>query len=246
MSRYGWIPQIGDRRDTPFIAAAPRVPLPESVDLRPDQPPIYDQKDIGSCVGQAVARCLEWTMQEQGQDAFTPSRLQLYYEGRRAIDTVPVDSGCVIRDVMKFVNRHGAGPEKLWPYYPGNYLYEPPAAVYAAGADHQVLSYRAVRPGHNLRQALSERNLVVFGISIYDSFHSAHTTRTGGVRMPNPGARLVGGHAIVAVGYTPNHLICANSWGPDWGDGGYFYLPWAYTAADLARDFWTVRLVEAG
>jgi len=36
-------------------------------------------------------------------------------------------------------------------------------------------------------------------------------------------------HAIAAVGYNKNngdlpYLIIRNSWGPDWGDGGYIKL----------------------
>ena len=36
-----------------------------------------------------------------------------------------------------------------------------------------------------------------------------------------------------------------NSWGKTWGDHGFFTMPYAYlTDADLAADFWTVRIVE--
>jgi C1A family cysteine protease len=38
--------------------------------------------------------------------------------------------------------------------------------------------------------------------------------------------------------------LCRNSWGPDWGLGGYFTLPYAYlTDPDLASDFWTLRTI---
>jgi C1A family cysteine protease len=45
--------------------------------------------------------------------------------------------------------------------------------------------------------------------------------------LPKPGEATIGGHAVVAVGYSDpqSHVIVRNSWGPSWGDCGYFYLP---------------------
>ena len=58
---------------------------------------------------------------------------------------------------------------------------------------------------------------------------------------------IVGGHAVVAVGYDDSDrvFICRNSWGEGWGDAGYFYMPYAYLLDNnLSDDFWTVRLVS--
>ena len=41
-------------------------------------------------------------------------------------------------------------------------------------------------------------------------------------------------------------FIAMNSWSTDWGDEGYFYMPYAYLGSEqLASDLWTVRTVEA-
>lgn len=58
---------------------------------------------------------------------------------------------------------------------------------------------------------------------------------------------LIGGHAVLAVGYdnSTQHFIIRNSWGADWGDKGYFYMPYEYiTDGDLADDFWYIRVIE--
>jgi C1A family cysteine protease len=65
--------------------------------------------------------------------------------------------------------------------------------------------------------------------------------------MPQPGEQVVGGHAVLAVGYDDKNqwFIVRNSWGVDWGMNGYFTLPYQYLLEpNLSDDFWTVRLVQ--
>jgi C1A family cysteine protease len=49
---------------------------------------------------------------------------------------------------------------------------------------------------------------------------------------------------MLLVGYDDQKqlFIVRNSWGSDWGDGGYCYFPYAYlTDPELCTDIWTVR-----
>ena len=58
---------------------------------------------------------------------------------------------------------------------------------------------------------------------------------------------VVGGHAVLAVGYDEKKqiVLVRNSWGTGWGVKGYFWMPYAYiTNTHLCDDFWTIRLVE--
>jgi C1A family cysteine protease len=87
----------------------------------------------------------------------------------------------------------------------------------------------------------------VFGFTVYASFEGNEVANSGIVPMPAPGEKVVGGHAVAAVGYDDNKqmFIVRNSWGPDWGLAGYFMIPFAYlTDSNLADDFWTIRMVR--
>ena len=98
-----------------------------------------------------------------------------------------------------------------------------------------------------MRSCLSDGCPFIFGFSVYESFESDAVAATGIVPMPGKTETCLGGHAVMAVGYDDSKqwIIVRNSWGPDWGDKGYFYLPYAYiTNNNLADDFWTIRLVK--
>jgi C1A family cysteine protease len=65
--------------------------------------------------------------------------------------------------------------------------------------------------------------------------------------MPKAKEKLLGGHAVMAVGYNDitQRFIVRNSWGIDWGKKGYFTIPYAYlTNRNLADDFWCISKVE--
>ena len=66
--------------------------------------------------------------------------------------------------------------------------------------------------------------------------------------MPQASEAVVGGHAVMAVGYDDQNqwFIVRNSWADTWGMNGYFTLPYQYLLeTNLSDDFWTVRLVQA-
>jgi C1A family cysteine protease len=82
---------------------------------------------------------------------------------------------------------------------------------------------------------------------VYESFESDEVASTGVAPMPGVSEMVLGGHAVMAVGYDDksSRFLARNSWGLDWGMGGYFTMPYAYLADNnLADDFWTIRLVK--
>ena len=249
MPHYGWVPDLPDQRD--FLYAAPvenMAALPSSVDLRPECPKtVYDQGQLGSCTANAIAGALEFDRIKQGLPDFIPSRLFIYYNERVMEGTVGTDSGAQIRDGIKSVGSIGAPPETDWPYDITEFAAKPSVKAYKdAPLDKAVQYQRVAQVLAQMKGCLASGYPFVYGFTVYASFESTQVAQTGIVPMPAAGEKVLGGHAVVAVGYDDNsqRFIVRNSWGPTWGMAGYFTVPYAYlTDANLSDDFWTIRLV---
>ena len=249
IGHYGWTPDLPDARDHLFAAPLAEIgPLPPSVDLRKKCPAVYDQGRIGSCTANAIGGAFEFLLLKEGQKDLMPSRLFIYYNERVIEGTVDEDSGAMLRDGIKSVARQGAPQEPLWPYRIPRFRDKPPAAAYREGLKHQALLYeRLVQDVDQLKGCLAGGYPFVFGFSVYEGFESAAVARSGDVPMPGRFESLLGGHAVVAVGYeeSQRRFFVRNSWGTSWGRAGYGTMPYEYLLDNgLSDDFWTVKLVE--
>jgi C1A family cysteine protease len=250
VKRFGWVPDLPDARDYRYAAPPEYLTrLPASVDLRDRCPKeIYDQGQVGSCTANAIGCAFEFELLKQGARSFTPSRLFIYYNERIVEGTIDVDSGAMIRDGIKSVHKQGVCPEQDWPYDVSKLAEKPPQSCYDDALDHQVTSYRRIpRVLDQMKGCLASGHPFVFGFTAYESFDSDEVARTGVAPMPTPEEHLIGGHAVLAVGYddAEQRLLVRNSRGDQWGMGGYFTMPYAYlTERSLSSDFWSITLVE--
>jgi C1A family cysteine protease len=249
IARYGWIPDLPDERD--HLYAAPPAflsALPPFIDLRANCPAIYDQGMLGSCTANAIGGAIEFDRLKQSLPDFVPSRLFIYYNERVIEGTVDEDAGAMLRDGMKSVAKQGAPHEKLWPYRIAKFRQKPSAASYTDGARHVAILYQRLVPNLNqLKGCLASGYPFVFGFSVYESFESAAVARTGQVPLPKPREALLGGHAVLTVGYddAEGRFLMRNSWGASWGMRGYFTMPFEYLLnPNLCDDFWTVKTVR--
>ncbi len=265
----GWLPDIPDERDFTLthgmgselvgnLSSRARTlisgaePLPASQDLRRGNQ-VQNQLSLGSCTAQAVISLVEYLLRDQSKGAhFDFSRLFLYKVTRKLLGWSG-DRGAYVRDTIKAMAMFGVPPERYWPYEIARFDDEPEAFLYSFAQNFKSLEYvRVDAPGLgpddilvHVKRFLAAGFPVVFGFPVYSSLSSA-----ADVPVRQPGDVLLGGHCVLAVGYDDNHetpagttvpsLIIQNSWGTEWGDGGFGYLPNEYVRRGLALDFWTI------
>jgi C1A family cysteine protease len=249
IQKYGWVPDIPDQRDFLYAAPAPfQSNFPPSVNLTSQCPPVYDQGQLGSCTANAIGGAIEFDQKKGGLPQFVPSRLFIYYNERNMEGTVNSDSGGQIRDGIKSVATLGAPPESDWPYNIAKFTQKPPAKSYTDAKQHLVVLYqRLIQELNTLKGCLASGFPFVFGFTCYESFESEKVAKTGMLPMPGSSEKVVGGHAVLCVGYDDKARMFTirNSWGPSWGLKGYFKMPYAYlTNSRLASDLWTIRSVK--
>jgi C1A family cysteine protease len=156
---------------------------------------------------------------------------------------------------MKAMALFGVPPEDYYPYQISEFDNEPPAFCYAFALSYKAIQYYRLDPSGQgtqktldlLKQNLAAGLPAMFGFTVYSSIPGIGDKK-GEIPFPKRGDRVEGGHAVVAVGYADGKkignetgaVLIRNSWGPEWGDNGYGWLPYAYLTSGLAVDLWTL------
>ncbi|CAF3547482.1 unnamed protein product [Rotaria socialis] len=228
--------------------------LPSSVDLRSDMTPVEDQSQIGSCDHKSFiwpnlffTGAYEYITKKSDGNDIAVSRLFIYYNGHAKANPATItDSGCTMTDGIEGLEEFGVRLESVWPYDISQVNTKPSEEAYQDAAGHTITD--ALQVGINLNEmksCLAQGLPFAFGLVLFKLFAKASAN---GI-VPYPGLtdiiqRSIGGHALLAVGYsdTSNSFIVRNSWGEDWGDKGYCYIPYKYmTHAEYCFDAWTIR-----
>lgn len=240
------------------------IKLNQKIDLREGCSPIEDQEALGSCTAHAGVGLLEYYERRRYRKHIDASRLFLYKATRNLLGWTG-DTGAYMRTTMAAMALFGVPPEEYWEYNITDFDEEPSAFCYSFGQNYQALQYyRLDKPGisresllHSIKVRLKHKLPMAFGFTVFSSIEQAGDT--GMIPLPCPRDRVIGGHAVMAVGYndkleihnenceeasTVGALIIRNSWGTEWGDNGYGYLPYEYILYRLAIDWWSLIKAE--
>jgi C1A family cysteine protease len=237
--------------------------IPSSVDLRKWCSPIEDQTPLNSCTAHAGTNLLEYFMIKTTGKYINGSRLFLYKATRNLLGDGDKDKGSFLRTTMGAMRLFGICPEPYWTYDPKKVLEEPPAFCYSFAENYKALKYFSLDPANattndtltNVKNFLAAGLTSMFGFTVFKSIDQARDD--GKIPMPSSVDNQVGGHAMHAVGYDDNikitnevtneettgAILFENSWGTEWGDNGFGYLPYEYIRNGDALDFWS--LVES-
>lgn len=245
MSFFGWIRDRPDPRDLIYAPKKKRGISTSNIDLRKTGffPPIYNQGHTQSCIGAALAAVLEFERRkEQKRPDFDPSRLFIYYNTRIIEKDTEKDEGGELRNGMKSLQDYGAASEIAWPFVENKVLEKPSPVAYEEAKYSFIKKYMRIPTELKAVLAVLSRNMpIAFGISCFENFDTAKTAENG--IIPMPAGKHKGDHAMTIVGYNGTHFICRNSWGSEWGDNGYCYIPTDYMMNDnLGGDYWAIEI----
>jgi len=222
---------------------AVRAVTPQRVSLIQKMPPIYDQGDLGSCVANATAAILSYAnFVSSKRVQYMSSRMFLYFNGRAADAILDKDPSELITDVglymdsaLTTIKTDGVLAETACPYDISRFAYKPSADKYQLAQKNKNINYKNIaKTLASLKTQLAAGLPIMIGINVYDNFFSDITSTKGTVGMPN--GELLGGHAIVIVGYDDMRSVfnIRNSWGTGWGDVGYGTIPYSYIISNDA------------
>ena len=260
---FGWQPDLPDHRDySPVSTIATTAlgnlklrsrksaDLPARVDWREYCGPIEDQEDLATSTAHACVALIQQFERRSTGRLLRLSRLFVHRAGRR-FPKCTGDDDLSIRAVLKGIVQFGVPPERYWPYDAAKLGCEPDPFTYSFQRGYRTLRYVRL----DGQDASGEHLLLRLKVFLAAGFSFAFgfplcssVNHDGDIPSPTSIDTVLGGHSVTAVGYDDKRrirsdkgaLLVRNSWGHQWGDGGFGWLPYAYVEQRLARDFWTL------
>jgi hypothetical protein len=235
-------PDTVDFRDKMYEATL--VEVPPRIDLddyKAVEVPILDQGTEGACTGFGLGTVANYLLRTRQVDRDTTQvSPRMLYEMAKRYDEWPGEEyeGSSARGAMKGWHKHGACSEELWPYV-------------LTGDDQRLTDTRAVdaasrplgayyRVKHKdlvaMHSALAEVGILYATVIVHEGWTFIGTDGVIPLRD-----KVLGGHALAIVAYDERGFWIQNSWGEDWGRGGFALLTyddWLVHGTDV----WAARL----
>ncbi|OZI35034.1 peptidase C1 [Bordetella genomosp. 10] len=243
-------PDTLDFRDQMYTPTLIEVPTHVSLgDYLECKVPILDQGSEGACTGYGLATVAHYLLLRRRvvPDA-TPVSPRMMYDLARRYDEWPGEdySGSSARGAMKGWHKHGVCAESLYPSRAGKKAARQGAAIDGGLNDERVTDALRrplgayFRVNHKdlvaMHSAIAEVGALYATCSVHDGW-----SRTGADGVIAQSSAILGGHAFAIVAYDERGFWIQNSWGSDWGRGGFgllSYDDWLENGTDV----WVARL----
>ncbi len=240
---------LRDRLYQPPVRSAPPLEVRPKAGAR-----VFDQGESQACTGYALSVVVHHLMQQRGRKVEPVSPFMLFSMARR-YDEIPgaePGAGSTLRGAMKGWYKHGVCALRCWDKLDfGPEGMPPPSNIpdddWWLDAVHRPLGayYRVdVRSVSDMQLALSEVGVLYAGAMLHAGWAAENLHKRPGEPLPIIAPQLGEadqGHAFALVGYTAQGFIVQNSWGKDWGKGGFAILSYQDWLAN-AFDCWVAQL----
>ncbi len=219
--------------------------LPSSVRLREGFTPVRNQGPLGSCTIFTMAGIFEYILKNtKVATEVDLSERFLYYNTRvaalaregKTIDQLSA-TGTSFFDAIHSLTTDGICKEPLCPYVTNEEEANtrPSDEAYTEAKSRLVVEAKNVElKEDHIKSALNEGYPVAIAVHLYSDFGN---DKTGFVPMPSEeeiekfnNEGMHSNHAMIICGYSDENkvFVVRNSWGTDFGDHGYCYLPYSY------------------
>lgn len=212
---------------------------PISIDLSSNFPTPGDQGRQSSCVGWATAYALK-SYQEKVEIGWSLNTNTHLFSPAFIYNQIVIgqDQGAYIHKALDLAVSKGISTLSTMPYSDTDYTTAPSSAALSEAASYKAASWSRVNDTSQIKAALANRKPVVCGITIYTSFYQL----SGADAVYNTASgQNLGGHAVTIVGYDDNKYNGAfkiiNSWSTNWGDNGYFWLPYSFASTIMSEAY---------
>lgn len=218
--------------------------LPPYVDLIPAVNEIENQEQTSSCTANAGCTALEIAYSRAG----TPvdlSRMYLYWKIRE-LSGIRGDVGGYPRDIGKALLRYGVCEESEWGFTSENLNNPPPAYLDVAAAKYKISQYSRLLDSDMVKQIKTAVALgmpVLATMFVRSFFYSLSGKWTS--HFWENVSESSGAHQVVIIGYddASGRFLAQNSWGANWGDGGFFGIPYDMIEPKSVFEFWVLNKI---
>jgi C1A family cysteine protease len=250
------IKDLFDPRDRTVAPAAPGSSV--KVSFRSDVPYIKNQGSAGSCTAHAGTEMLELLYRKQKSNLplsidrktlrFSP--LFQYAQERMQAGTFSTDAGADSRTIFTVLKEIGCCLETEDPYSDKSIYVNPTPEQIAEAAQFKIGAYHRILDVDTAKTVIDSGYSFTIGIPLFNQFQSMHAMDTGEIAVPKSGDTSIGGHEMHVIGRDDSKQVLShtgafevqNSWGEDWGDNGFCWIPYDYfTATEDQWDMWTAH-----
>jgi len=137
--------------------------------------------------------------------------------------------GCWPITALRIDRGWGNPGEERWPYNGSAESWPPkePAHIDRYAKEFRRFAYQRIRSVDECKEAIFKQSSIMVSVDITKSWFNAIN---GEIPLPKTENEIIAGHGFLMIGYDDHtkKFRFVNSWGVDWGDKGYGYLPYEY------------------